>query len=102
MLDKGQNLIKYIEHMLILKIIRLLAVLTIMFIIQSCARWEPVIDPRGSKDPEEVTRDILECRELTKNIGPSVFKCKENIFKQELCERPMRKCLINRGHSVLN
>ena len=30
------------------------------------------------------------------------FKCKENIFKQELCERPMRKCLINRGHSVLN
>ena len=55
--------------------------------LQGCATWEPVIDPRGSKDPEEVTRDILECRELTKNIEPSVFKCKENIFKQELCER---------------
>jgi len=73
-------------------------IILIFLFLQGCARWEPVIDPRGSKDPEEVTRDILECRELTKNIEPSVFKCKENIFKQELCERPMRKCLINRGH----
>ena len=85
-----------------LNIIQLLTALTMIFIVHGCARWEPVIDPRGSKDPEEVTRDILECRELTKNIEPSVLKCKENMFKQELCERPMRKCLINRGHSVLN
>ena len=81
---------------------KLFSFIFFILIIQGCARWEPVIDPRGSKDPEEVTRDILECRELTKDIEPSVFKCKENMFKQELCERPMRKCLINRGHSVLN
>ena len=43
------------------------------FILQSCARWEPVIDPRVSKDPEEVTRDILECRELTKDIEAGMY-----------------------------
>ena len=81
---------------------KILFAIIFLLILNGCARWEPVIEPRGSKDPEEVTRDIIECRELTKGIEPSVFKCRENVFKQELCERPMRKCLINRGHSVLN
>ena len=81
---------------------KILILLFFVLTLQGCAQWEPVIDPRGSKEPEEVTRDILECRELTKDIEPSVFACRENVFKQELCERPMRKCLINRGHSVLN
>jgi len=65
--------------------------------------WKPIVDARVSKDPRELTRDILECRELTAEIVGSKFSCWDKPWWQ--CDKdsaPIRQCLIGRGHSVLN
>ena len=65
--------------------------------------WKPIVDVRASKEPRELTRDILECRELTAEIVGSKFSCWDKPFwKCDKESAPIRQCLINRGHSVLN
>lgn len=87
--------------------------IALSILLASCSTQEKyIIDPRGSKEPKELIRDKLECRELTK---PYMEAKNETIFgiipfcKSRECMRfadvnfdPMKKCLSNRGHSVLN
>ena len=86
---------------------------TLFLVLASCSSHENyIIDPRASKDPRELVRDKLECREITKTL---IEAKNEKIFgfipfcKSSQCMRfadinydPLKKCLVNRGHSVLN
>jgi|TARA_R110002020_G_scaffold297278_3_gene513079 hypothetical protein len=67
-------------------------------------KWEPIVDVRASKEPREITRDILECRELTKDIkGFGPFCEPDTLFAScKPANDPIRHCLSNRGHSILN
>ena len=65
----------------------------IFLITSSCTNF--IIDPRGSKEPREVIRDKMECKQLIKDEATVVDRLllKDLMFK---------KCLENRGHSILN
>ena len=67
--------------------------LVLFLLTSSCTSF--IIDPRGSKDPREIVRDKIECKQIIReeaNIAEAVF----------LREVMMKKCLQNRGHSILN
>ena len=73
---------------------------------------EYIFDPRASKHPKEIIRDKLECRELTKKflnakhekiLGILPFCTSAECMawgKPDFA--PLKKCLVNRGHSILN
>ena len=70
-----------------------------------CSTWKPVVDTRVSKAPQEITRDIVECKELVKDItgfGPMCMPDGILDFDCGPANQPLRQCLINRGHSILN
>ena len=83
-----------------------------LFILSSCSTSVGyIIDPRGSKEPKELIRDKLECREIvqpllaTKHetiLGFIPFCKSKECMKWDRNYDPMKQCLINRGHSVLN
>ena len=86
-------------------IIMIIAIIIMGLLIQGCSvKWNPVIDPRVGDNYAEITRDVLECKELTKDIKGYGVWCNplENGFKCKSKNEPIRQCLINRGHSVLN
>ena len=59
----------------------------------SCSQY--IIDPRGSKEPKEIIRDKLECKALVKEQANKW----DHFF---LSDAMIRRCLKNRGHSLLN
>ena len=69
-----------------------------------CSTWKPIVDTRVSTSPQEITRDILECKELIKDItGYGPFCMPDTILgKCKPAHEPLRTCLANRGHSILN
>ena len=88
-------------------------IIPILLLLTSCSSTANyIIDPRSSKDPKELIRDKLECRELAK---PFLKAKNEKVFgiipfcTSAECMAwgqpnfdPMKKCLVNRGHSILN
>ena len=82
---------------------KLIIIISLIALGACTAQWKPIVDARVSKDPRELTRDILECRELPADIVGSKFSCWDKPYWQ--CDKdsaPIRQCLIGRGHSVLN
>lgn len=85
----------------------------LFIVLASCSSQERyIIDPRASKYPKELFRDKLECKEIAKTL---IEAKNETIFgfipfcTSSECMRfadvnydPIKKCLVNRGHSVLN
>ena len=80
-------------------------------LLTSCASNERyIIDPRVSKEPKEIIRDKLECRELAKPYILAKDQTFLGICTSKKCWRwqrndgfdPIKQCLINRGHSILN
>ena len=67
--------------------------LVLFLLTSSCTSF--IIDPRGSKEPREIIRDKMECKELIRQEASIVDRLllKKLMFKQ---------CLQNRGHSILN
>lgn len=67
--------------------------LVLFLLTSSCTSF--IIDPRGSKEPREIIRDKMECKEIIKQEASIVDRLllKKLMFKQ---------CLQNRGHSILN
>ncbi len=56
--------------------------------------YNPVVDLRASKDEAQVyQRDLMECRELAKQIDYSIFPTNH---------KAVARCLAGRGHSVLD
>ena len=88
--------------------------------VTGCAqKWEPVVDPRASKEPKEIIRDTMECERLIaqadKYAGVPLHERDDFRFLGVQfcwidCSRgsappgynPMAKCLSNRGHSIIN
>ena len=63
------------------------------FLLMSCSNY--IVDPRGSKEPQEIVRDKIECRTIIKeNLNAFV-----RIFDGE---KLMKNCLKGRGHSTLD
>ena len=61
--------------------------------ITACS-YTPVVDLRASKDEAQLyQRDLMECRELAKQIDYSVFPTNH---------KAVARCLAGRGHSVLD
>jgi len=83
---------------------KLIIIISLIALGACTAQWKPIVDARVSKEPRELTRDILECRELTKDIkGHGAFCEPETLFAScKPANEPIRKCLTNRGHSILN
>ena len=77
-----------------------IAILIMGLLIQGCSvKWKPIVDPRGGENYAEITRDILECKELTKEIENICWDKMLNCSKKD---DALKACLTNRGHSVLN
>ena len=67
--------------------------LIIFLLLCSCSDY--IIDPRASKQPKEIIRDKIECETLIKENTNTIVRIVDgNVL--------MRKCLTNRGHSILN
>ena len=81
-------------------ILLFVAIIIMGLLIQGCSvKWQPVVDPRGGENYAEITRDIMECKELTKQISNI---CWTKMLDCNKKEDALKTCLINRGHSVLN
>jgi hypothetical protein len=88
----------------------ILTVAIFVCLLQGCA-YKPIIDTAGKSgtfntdQAKEITNDMQHCKTLAKNnttfvgnilywsLSPTMDSKKESLT---------RKCLINRGHSVLN
>lgn len=95
--------------------------------LTGCAnKWEPVYDPRASKEPKEIVRDELECSHLAKKAdgygGVPLHERNDfrfmginfcwidcdgkgtQFWKARLPSsyNPMAKCLEGRNHSIIN
>lgn len=70
-----------------------LAILTIAVSMTACS-YTPVVDLRASKDEAQLfQRDLMECRELAKQVDWAIFPT---------YRMAVAKCLEGRGHSILN
>ena len=79
-----------------------IAILIMGLLIQGCSvKYQPIIDPRVSEDYANITRDILECKELTKDLEQHWLHCTRP-FGESTCNKSFKQCLTARGHSVLN
>jgi len=87
-------------------------IFTVLLLSSCSSNTGYIIDPRGSKEPREIIRDKLECRELVKPLekhknerilGIIPFCTSAQCMKYGSTDYdPFKKCLTNRGHSVLN
>jgi len=99
--------------------LRLLMIAACVALTGCASKWEPVVDPRGSKEPKEIIRDQMECERLItkadKYGGTPTYErndfrflginvCWTDCGKGSVPEgyNPMAKCLSNRGHSIIN
>ncbi len=65
----------------------------ILLLLSSCSEY--IIDPRASKQPKEIIRDKIECETLIKENTNTIVRLVDG-------DVLMRKCLTNRGHSIIN
>jgi len=66
----------------------------IMAVSMTACSYTPVVDLRASKDEAQLfQRDLMECRELAKQVDWQIFP----IYRMAVA-----KCLEGRGHSILN
>lgn len=86
--------------------------LALMLLTSCSSTTSYIIDPRASKEPREIIRDKLECKELAKPfleakndkiLGIIPFcTSKECMAWGKPNFDPLKKCLVNRGHSIIN
>jgi len=66
----------------------------IMAASMTACSYNPVVDLRASKDEAQLfQRDVMECRELAKQVDWQIFPT---------YRMAVAKCLEGRGHSILN
>ena len=70
-----------------------LTILTLAASLTACS-YNPVVDLRASEDAAQLfQRDVMECRELAKEVDWAIFPT---------YRMAVAKCLEGRGHSILN
>ena len=90
---------------------KLYHLLLILIVLNSCASYKPIIDTGGRSGTfdedkaKEISNDLQHCKQLAKentsvmsNIGFWLLSPKAQTQYEDI----YRKCMINRGHSVLN
>ena len=94
-----------------LSIIKSLKLILILGLLTSCASYKPIVDTAGRSGTfdedkaKEISNDLQHCKQLAKentsvmsNIGFWILSPKAQTQYEDI----YRKCMINRGHSVLN
>ena len=89
-----------------------LVFLTIFFgLLTSCASYKPLVDTAGrsgtfDKDKaKEISNDLQHCKQMAKDnisITSNISFWLMSPTAQTQYEDIYRKCMVNRGHSVLN
>ena len=65
----------------------------LVLVLTGCS-YNPVVDLRASKDEAQLyQRDVMECKELAKQVDWAIFPT---------YRMAVAKCLEGRGHSILN
>ena len=89
-----------------------LVFLTIFFgLLTSCASYKPLVDTAGRSGTfdedkaKEISNDLQHCKQMAKDnisITSNISFWLMSPTAQTKYEDIYRKCMINRGHSVLN
>jgi len=80
-------------------------------LLQGCSSFKPLIDTSGrsgtfnTDQAKEITNDLQHCKTLAKensNFVSNILYWSVSSTMDTKYESLTRKCLINRGHSILN
>ena len=91
--------------------IKLISITLIFGFLISCASYKPIIDTGGRSGTfdedkaKEISNDLQHCKQIAKentSLGSNISFWLLSPTAQTQYEDIYRKCMINRGHSVLN
>ena len=92
-------------------LIRLVFVTIFFGLLTSCASYKPLVDTAGRSGTfdddkaKEISNDLQHCKQMAKDnisITSNISFWLMSPTAQTQYEDIYRKCMINRGHSVLN
>ena len=92
-------------------LIRLVFLTLIFGLLTSCASYKPLVDTAGRSGTfdedkaKEISNDLQHCKQMAKDnisITSNISFWLMSPTAQTQYEDIYRKCMINRGHSVLN
>lgn len=94
-----------------MNLIRLILFTVLFGFLTSCASYKPIVDTAGRSGTfgddkaKEISNDLQHCKQLAKentNTLSNISFWLMSPTAQTQYEDIYRKCMINRGHSVLN
>ena len=94
-----------------MNLIRLIFFTVLLGFLTSCASYKPIVDTAGRSGTfgddkaKEISNDLQHCKQLAKantNTLSNISFWLMSPTAQTQYEDIYRKCMINRGHSVLN
>ena len=94
-----------------MNLIRLILFTLLLGFLTSCASYKPIVDTAGRSGTfgddkaKEISNDLQHCKQLAKentNTLSNISFWLMSPTAQTQYEDIYRKCMINRGHSVLN
>jgi hypothetical protein len=92
-------------------LIRLVFLILFFGLLTSCASYKPLVDTAGRSGTfdddkaKEISNDLQHCKQMAKDnisITSNISFWLMSPTAQTQYEDIYRKCMINRGHSVLN
>ena len=94
-----------------MNLIRLILFTLLLGFLTSCASYKPIVDTAGRSGTfgddkaKEISNDLQHCKQLAKentNTLSNISFWLMSPTAQTQYEDIYRKCMVNRGHSVLN
>ena len=94
-----------------MNLIRLILFTVLLGFLTSCASYKPIVDTAGRSGTfgddkaKEISNDLQHCKQLAKentNTLSNISFWLMSPTAQTQYEDIYRKCMVNRGHSVLN
>ena len=94
-----------------MNLIRLLLFTLLLGFLTSCASYKPIVDTAGRSGTynedkaKEISNDLQHCKQIAKentNTLSNISFWLMSPTAQTQYEDIYRKCMVNRGHSVLN
>jgi|TARA_B100001094_G_C18155589_1_gene786229 hypothetical protein len=89
----------------------ILLIMVSLSLLQGCSSYQPLIDTSGrsgtfnTDQAKEITNDLQHCKTLAKensNFVSNILFWSVSPTMDTKYESIMRKCVLSRGHSVLN
>ena len=96
---------------MIMNLIRLILFTLMLGFLTSCASYKPIVDTAGRSGTynedkaKEISNDLQHCKQIAKentNTLSNISFWLMSPTAQTQYEDIYRKCMVNRGHSVLN